>query len=185
LANFSSQHAALAALFPSTGTAGNTVSIGATQAGTETVAAKDLAATNSIALTGITVTGTKSVTVIATSNALSLATLDASGFTGDTFSSTASSASTKAINVKANGAYRATITTTKGADTMTLGDPGTSLGHNVVAGDGADAITSGSGNDVIDAGDGNNIVVGGAAVIDATLCRLYIHVDMHRGKRAN
>jgi len=55
---------------------------------------------------------------------------------------------------------------------MTLGDPGTSLGHNVVAGDGADAITSGSGNDVIDAGDGNNIVVGGAAVIDATLCRL-------------
>jgi Ca2+-binding RTX toxin-like protein len=42
----------------------------------------------------------------------------------------------------------------------------------VVAGDGADAITSGSGNYVIDAGDGNNIVVGGAAVIDATLCRL-------------
>jgi len=146
----------------SSGTAGNTVTIGATQAGTETVAAKDLAATDSIALTGITVTGSKSVTVNATSNALSLASVDASGFTGDTFSFSGSSASTKAITVKANGAYGATITTAKGADTITLGDPGTSSGHNVSAGDGADTITSGAGNDTIAGGDGNNVILGGA-----------------------
>jgi len=146
----------------SSGTAGNTVTIGATQAGTETVAAAALTATTSIALTGITVTGSKDVTVNATSNALSLASVDASAFTGNTFAFSGTSTSTKAIAVKANGAYAATITTADGADTVTLGDPGTGTGHNVSTNAGADTVTSGSGNDTIDGGDGNNVILGGA-----------------------
>jgi Ca2+-binding RTX toxin-like protein len=147
----------------STGTAGNTVSIGQTVVGTEAAPSPDaLTATQSTSLQKVTVTGNKSLTLTTGANALSLASVDASAFTGDTFSFTGSSNSTTAINVTANGGYGATITTAKGADTVTLGDPGSSSGHTVSTGDGADTVTSGGGNDTLTMGDGNNVALGGA-----------------------
>jgi len=152
----------------STGTHGNTVTIGATEASylattTAEIAARTAAATaRTISdLTTLTVTGNKDVTVTAGSKDKALATVTATDFTGTNFTVTAT-ASDVAMTVAAAGAYKATVTTGDGADNVTVGDGGTQEQNIVTTGKGNDTITSGSGADTISASAGNNTITSGA-----------------------
>jgi len=152
----------------STGTHGNSVTIGATEASylattTAEIAARTAAATaRTISdLTTLTVTGNKDVTVTAGSKDKALATVTATDFTGTNFTVTAT-ASDVAMTVAAAGAYKATVTTGDGADKVTVGDGGTLEQNIVTTGKGNDTITSGSGADTISASAGNNTIDSGA-----------------------
>ena len=138
----------------SVGADGNSLTLGVTNAGDGITAAVNATATQ---LKSLTITGSKTLTIVGSGVDTALATIDAAGFTGTTLSVTGTG-STSAMTVTATGAYNATITTGTGADTISGGS-----GNDVLsAGDGADSIMGGLGNDTITGGIGNNVITGGS-----------------------
>ena len=150
----------------SVGANGNTLTLGNNTAGktaTATAAAVAAAAATATDLTSITITGSKNLTVTASSKNTALATVNADAFTGDTLTVTASSGTTQAaMTVTAPTNTSATITTGKGADKVTVGDGGTASANTITTGDGADTIVSGAGADNIDSGDDGGSITSGA-----------------------
>ena len=135
-----------------------------------------ITALTSVDLSKLVVSGAQDFTVTnALTDAVSLATVDASGLTGlDTTFSLNAGVSTKAMTVTLGGGVEGTlggtvntITTGYGADSVTGGaykDVITTGSGNdtVVAGAGNDSITAGLGDDSIDGGTGDDIINGGA-----------------------
>jgi len=118
------------------------------------------------ALTGLTVIGSKNVTINLNPNvattALPLKTIDASAATGT-------------VNVQASGADSG-VTVTPGSDSITvnLGDgadtvTGTAKADNLTTGKGNDTITGNGGDDTVDAGEGDDTVTLLAGDNDVTL----------------
>jgi len=135
-----------------------------------------ITALTSVDLSKLVVSGSQDFTVTnALTDAVSLATVDASGLTGlDTTFSLNAGVSTKAMTVTLGGGVEGTlggtvntITTGYGADSVTGGaykDVITTGSGNdtVVAGAGNDSITTGLGDDNVDGGTGDDSISGGA-----------------------
>jgi len=135
-----------------------------------------ITALTSVALSKLVVSGEQDFTVTnALTDAVSLATVDASGLTGlDTTFSLNAGVSTKAMTVTLGSGVEGslggtvnTITTGYGADSVTGGaykDVITTGSGNdtVVAGAGNDFITTGLGDDSVDGGTGDDSINGGA-----------------------
>ena len=121
--------------------------------------------------TSLTVTGSKELDITTLAGATNLATLNAGGHTGSTFSVIASN-STVAMTVTASagvnatdGAIVNTITTGSGNDSITGGAYYDSLsggiGNDTIIGlAGNDKLYGNANNDVIDGGDGNDYIDG-------------------------
>jgi Ca2+-binding RTX toxin-like protein len=156
----------------STGTNGNTVTIGASEAGYLTTTTAEATAQAAAAtarttsdLTSLTITGTHNLTVTTGAKDKALATITADDFTGDTLSVDAST-STAATTVTAPTGTSATITTGSGADNVTVGNGGTTLTNSITTGKGNDTVVSGDGADTINVGTGstagaNHVTSGG------------------------
>ena len=142
----------------SQGADGNTLTLDDDTAGTLTVASASVADTD---LKSITILGDKNLVINDSGDDSALASIDASGFTGNTLQVVATS-SEVAMTVDASGAYSADIDTGDGADTITVGDGGTANANTVNGGDGADTIVAGAGNDTLNAGDDGGSVTAGA-----------------------
>ena len=152
----------------STGADGNSVTLGTTEASyLATTAAEIAARTAAFAartasdLTSIVVAGNKNLTVTTSAEDTALASVNASAFTGKELTVAASS-SDAAMTVTAAGAYKATITTGDGADSVTVGDGGASAANSITTGKGNDTVVSGLGNDTISGGAGDNNITSGA-----------------------
>jgi Ca2+-binding RTX toxin-like protein len=152
----------------SVGADGNTLTLGNNTAGktaTATAVAVAAKAATATDLTSVTITGSKNLSVTASSKNTALATVNADAFTGDTLTvlagNAAATATQAAMTVTAPNTS-ATITTGNGADKVTVGDGGTALANNITTGDGADTIVSGAGADTINSGDDGGSITSGA-----------------------
>jgi len=117
-------------------------------------------------LTSLTITGNRDLTVTNAVTGTGLATLDASGLTGQGVALSISAANSLAsMTVTAGAGSEAslgdtmnTITTGSGADTVTGGD----YKDVITTGSGADSVTAGAGDDTVTTTFGNDYVDGGA-----------------------
>jgi len=159
-------------------TAGTFASVNVSDEETVTLSNSSIAAGSNVIttltgtdLTSLTITGNRDLTVTNAITGTALATLDASGLTGQGVALSISAAnSTAAMTVTAGAGSEAslgdtmnTITTGTGADTITGGaykDVIVSGNGNdsVTAGAGDDTVTTTFGNDYVDGGDGNDTI---------------------------
>jgi Ca2+-binding RTX toxin-like protein len=113
-------------------------------------------------LTTVNITGNKNFTLTASNAYLTaLASVDASAFTGNQLTITASGSDAD-MTIKAAISGQATITGGAGADTITVGSGGINTKNSVTAGKGADTVTAGDANDTISGGDGADSITAGA-----------------------
>ena len=113
-------------------------------------------------LTTVNITGNKTFTLTASNAYLTqLATVDASGFTGDQLNVDASG-SDVAMTISADIGSKVVVTSGIGADKITVGSGGSTEANSVTSGKGNDTIISGSANDTINSGEGDDSITSNA-----------------------